>query len=193
MEQQPLATDGDPLMRTRLTNLLTVSLLVNAFALGVGVTHALGHRGDKYACGRHGEHRAHHAARAGNQPGPARSGERRFDRPAEARLLHSIVRTMGGPRDPRAQELLKASRSHMRETRNAIAAAQARVEAALLAQPYEEAKLQQALAKLNQQSQLAQANAQDLLQELAAKLTPEERKLLRNGESRDMPGARRKD
>jgi uncharacterized membrane protein len=120
-------------------------------------------------------HEGMHEKRRGDEPGPRNGGEG----PDDLVLLRHMVRIMGGPDDPRVVKLKEASREDIRTTRQAIRAAHQKVHETLAAEPFDEKALRAALTELSDKSTLARSRAQTGIVELAALMTPEERKKLR--------------
>lgn len=112
------------------------------------------------------------------QDNSARNKEARRRGPPTLSLLRSVVKTMGGRKDPRVAELLQNKRQHFAQQRGKVKQAHDRAIAALTAQPYIEEDLAQALAELAELSREGQSRADSSLLSLAAKLTKAERQQL---------------
>lgn len=173
----------------RIVVLLAASAALNLFLLGAATVHFIHHRGaeDEH---EHARDSSRSAARGVQMPphqsGRARFRERHLDRgPPEARLLRDIVRSMGGPKDPRVQALLQKNREEIHDFRRDIREAQGQVRAALAKRPYDEPAVQEALAALRNETNAGQARAQAALVELAAQLSDDERAQLEKAASHE--------
>lgn len=91
---------------------------------------------------------------------------------------------MGGPNDPRLQDLKDNSREALRSHRRKLRAGRKAVFEALVNEPYDETRLKEALAKIHDQSNEAQELAQEKVLALASRLTAEERAALKVSLSR---------
>lgn len=108
--------------------------------------------------------------------GPRRRGD---GGPDDLVLLRSMVRVMGGPSDPRVRKVRESSRDDIREMRQSMRAAREKVETAFAKEPFDDAALAAAMEEVRQRGTEAQKRAQDSVLELAAVMTDEERKKLR--------------
>lgn len=160
--------------------LLAASAALNLFFLGAATVHVLHHRDgqdDRASWGSRNSARGTQIQAGSSDDGArAQFRKRHGDRgPPEARLLRDIVRSMGGPKDPRVQALLQENREEIRNFRRDIGQAQEQVRAALAKRPYDESAIREALAALQEKTKAAQTRAQTALVELASQLSDDER------------------
>lgn len=109
-----------------------------------------------------------------------RGGSRAEQGPPTLRMLRGIAQTMGGKDDPRVQKILSSEREAQRAIRGKMRAARDALQEALLADPFDEAALNDAFATMSQQTQAAQEKAQGDIAKLISQMTPEEREALRD-------------
>lgn len=150
------------MMNKKWTIVLAASLALNCFLLGVIAVHAV--------------------RRPQRVFGPALD-----ERGAPPMLLGELVRGLGGPHDPRVEELWRSRRGELHEVRREIAQARREVKTALATEPFNREALQAALDKLNQTLSHAQQRSSDAVITLAEQLRPEERARIGSLEVADPP------
>lgn len=104
-------------------------------------------------------------------------------------MLRRMVRTLGGPQDPRVRELWQERRPELQRFRQEREQARQAVRAALAREPFEPEALSRALSVLNETNCSAQRRASTAVVELADKLSPEQRASIAEP---DPPGHRRR-
>ncbi len=159
-----LEVTSPPANQKKLLYLLIGSLVLNAFLLGVISVHVVSRR-------------AGFGGRGPNRPDVAMDamGER-----GGQRLFRQLVRAAGGPGDPRVRQLWSGRRGHLGEVRKALSASREQVLVALEREPFDKQELERALVAAEQARQRADHVATEGVLDLAAQLTPEERKTLRS-------------
>lgn len=145
---------------------LVGSVVLNAFLLGVISVHLF----SRQSAGSQGRGR------------PAAQIDAMNDH-RNQRLFRELVRAAGGPGDPRVRALWSGQRKHLGDVRKAVASARENVLEALEREPFDREALARALNAAEQARQQADHVATEGVLDLAEKLTPEERRTLRNASS----------
>lgn len=141
----------------RVWVMLALSAALNLFFFGVFAAQKLPWR-DPFR----GGFREHHERDGGG-------GGRKF-------LRHSGLRDAG----PEVQALMKARREQARENMRALADARAEVRQSLKAEPFDAARLRAAFAAVRTRTQAMQTELHSTLDDVAQKLTPEQRMRMAN-------------
>jgi uncharacterized membrane protein len=149
--------------RTLLYTLLG-SIVLNAFLLGIISVHAFSRRSSFGGRGHVGPDSAADAV-----------GERRGQR-----LFRELVRAAGGPSDPRVRALWSGQRQHLGELHQALSSSREQVLTALEQEPFDREALARALRAAEEARLHADHVATEGVLNLAATLSPAERKTLRN-------------
>lgn len=142
---------------------LVGSVILNAFLLGVISVHLFSRRSS-------------FGGRGHGRPEVAIDGASEHRSP---RLFRQLVRAAGGPGDPRVRELWSGRRQHLGEVRAALSSAREEIREVLEQEPFDREALARALNAAQQARQRADQMATEGALDLAEKLTPQERKTLR--------------
>lgn len=95
-------------------------------------------------------------------------------------MFRELIRAAGGPGDPRVRALWSGRRQHLGDVRKAVASSREQVLAALEQEPFDREALARALEAAEVARQRADHLGNEGVLDLAASLTPEERRGLRN-------------
>lgn len=144
-----------------ITVVFLISIGLNLFFLGMLVSRRLFHTDG--------------TTRAG---GPHGRGGPRLESAGPMRIVGDVVSVMGGRKDPRVSAAWQTRREHLKTQGKNLHKTHERLTTALSTTPYSESQLNEVLSALNEDTLTAQKDAQQLLVQLAAQLTDQERKHL---------------
>lgn len=164
-----------------LQRLLVGSLALNLFFVGMGAARWL-RPAPELVSGESGVAAAPASPSGAERGAPEAAqigeSERSQGPPADLVLLRHIAQTMGGRDDPRVQAVLQSDRAEVRRLRGEIAEHRAQVTETLVAEPFDEAALRDALARLRESTSATAERASSAVLTLTSQMTPAERSRL---------------